>query len=253
MQKAKWLGLLWIIIALMLAIGFTFQFGILVKKIPWSWERRLASFTNGSFSNACSNNPASQAALVKMLKRIYPLREDDQEFTVQVQVVRNGSINAFATLGGNIIIYEGLLKEASSAEELAGVLAHEIEHVRLRHILQGVLVRLATTEGIEFIFSGGFSIPNVDAVPFFLNMNFTKMEEAEADDEAIIRLEKSKVSLRGLYQFFKRMERQSTVNHLLSDHPSDSSRLKKLESRLDLPSTAILNDKEWAELKKICL
>lgn len=253
MKKAKWKGLLWIITALMLAIGFTFQFDKFVKKIPWSWEKKLSALTTGSFSNACSGNPSSLKVLDKVIKRIYPLREDDHEFSLQIQVVRNGSINAFATLGGNIVIYEGLIKEATSAEELAGVLAHEIEHVRLRHILQGVLVRIATKEGIEFIFSGGFSIPNVDAVPFFLNMNFTKIEEAEADDEAIIRLEKSKVSLRGLYQFFKRMERQSNVNHLLSDHPSDSSRLKKLEARLGLPSTAILNDKEWLELKKICL
>lgn len=240
MKREKKIGLAWLFLALLLALGFSMGLGPLVQTIPWSWEKKLAAIYGGSFNKICVGSKSSEAALTKLVQRIYPLSADDQNFSINVHVLRDESINAFATLGGNLFINEGLLSAAGSAEEIAGVLAHEIEHVRQRHILQAVIVRFATA-GLTS-----------DTAHFFLHMNFTKTEEAEADSEGLARLQKSKVSPKGIYDFFKRNEKKSEYQALLSDHPSDQRRLKKLEGHLNDSAIAVLSENEWSELQKIC-
>jgi predicted Zn-dependent protease len=54
--------------------------------------------------------------------------------SVQVHLVNNDEINAFAMPGGHILIHSGLVQTLESPEELAGVLGHEVAHVQLNHI-----------------------------------------------------------------------------------------------------------------------
>ena len=60
-------------------------------------------------------------------------------YAFRVSVVDSPVVNAFAAPGGYIVIYKGLLKYTKSPEELAGVLAHEIEHVIHRHVTRMLL------------------------------------------------------------------------------------------------------------------
>ncbi|MBC7537572.1 MAG: M48 family metallopeptidase [Bacteriovorax sp.] len=252
-MKAKLKGVFWLLSAMLMAVGFSLGFSFFVQQIPWSVERKLALVYDGSYGKNCvGNNLNSQIALDKLVKRIYPLKSDDHKFSLRVQVLRKKSINAFATLGGNIFINEALLLAATTPEELAGILAHEIEHVRLRHILQGVLVRLATAQGLKFVLSGDPGSLSADTASTFFNMSFTKSEEAQADSEGLKRLQMANVSVKGIYTFFKRMKSSSDLAALLSDHPSDSSRLSKLKPFLDKPSKEVLTEVEWISLKEIC-
>jgi predicted Zn-dependent protease len=253
MNKSKMIGFVWLTCALLFAVGFAMGVGYFVQQIPWSVERKLALVYGGAYGAKCEGrNPDSQKALEKLVKRIYPLKSDDDKFSLQIQVLREKSINAFATLGGTIYINEALLAAATTPEELAGILAHEIEHVRLRHILQGVLVRLATVSGMKLILSGDPGSLSADTATMFLHMNFTKSEEAQADSEGLKRLQMAEVSAKGIYNFFKRMEDSSELTALLSDHPSNSSRLLNLKSFLEKPSREVLSLKEWKSLKDIC-
>jgi predicted Zn-dependent protease len=252
-KKGKLKGVFWLLSALLMAVGFSLGFSFFVQQIPWSVERKLVLVYDGSYGKKCeANNLSSQVALDKLVKRIYPLKSDDHKFSLQVYVLREKSVNAFATLGGNVFINEALLLAASTPEELAGILAHEIEHVRLRHILQGVLVRLATAQGLKFVLFGDPASLSADTTATFLNMSFTKNEEAQADSEGLKRLQMADVSVKGIYNFFKRMESSSDLTALLSDHPSDSSRLLKLKPYLDKPSKEVLSEVEWISLKEIC-
>lgn len=253
LNPGKIKGLLWLTCTLFLAVSFSMGFSWLVQQIPWSIENKLSLLYKDSFEKKCLDGPqASHAALAKLVKRIYPLKNDDDLFSLKVQVLRDESINAFATLGGNIYVHEALIDAASTPDELAGILAHEIEHVRLRHILQGVIVRFATFEGLKFLLSGDPVGVSAETASTFLHMSFTKSEEAQADSEGLKRLLLSEISVNGIYHFFKRMESQSDLTALLSDHPSDHSRLSKLKPYLDKASKEILSTKEWESLKQIC-
>ena len=253
MNKRKTIGLVWLVSALFFAVGVAMGLGYFIQQIPWSVERKLALVYGGTYTAKCEGkNTDSQKALEKLVKRIYPLKSDDYKFSLQVQVLREKSINAFATLGGNIYINEALLNAATTPEELTGILAHEIEHVRLRHILQGVLVRMATVHGMKLILSGDPGSLSADTATMFLHMNFTKSEEAQADSEGAKRLQMADVGVKGIYNFFKRMEDSTELTALLSDHPSSSSRLLNLKPYLEKSSREVLNQKEWESLKEIC-
>jgi len=58
---------------------------------------------------------------------------DQHRFARTFRVLRDPAINAFALPGGFIYVNSGLLATASSAQEVAGVLAHEMGHVLARH------------------------------------------------------------------------------------------------------------------------
>jgi predicted Zn-dependent protease len=60
-------------------------------------------------------------------------------------VVDNSTVNAFAAPGGQVVILRGLLEQTTSAEQLAGVVAHELQHVYLRHSTRAILEQTAGT------------------------------------------------------------------------------------------------------------
>jgi predicted Zn-dependent protease len=232
-------------LAIILALGFS----PFVKIIPWSAEKKLGEVYGVPASwRVCDENATGRNALNKLLKRIYPIKKDDQEFSVSLSVIQSKEVNAFATLGGRIFIYEELIKRATTPEELAGILAHEIEHVRNRHVLEGILMRLVTFEGLRLFFSG--SLPDVAGT--FLHMRFTRFEEEMADKEGLERLGLAKVSPKGMYDFFERMREDSALRDLLSDHPSDQKRLDAIRPYLKIESSPVLEIREWEELRNIC-
>ena len=97
-------------------------------------ERRLGqSMVNGI---------RRQGKLVDQAKSLEVIRELGSRLTKDSTrkyewfLVDDPSVNAFAIPGGFIVVNAGLVHEAGSADELAGVLAHEVQHVEQRHSLQ---------------------------------------------------------------------------------------------------------------------
>ena len=68
-------------------------------------------------------------------------------------VCRRGGLAALP--GGKIIVFSGLLADAGSPDELAGVLAHEIQHVLHRDALRGLVGRLGGSAVIAVLLGGG--------------------------------------------------------------------------------------------------
>lgn len=148
------------------------------------------------------------------------------------------------------MILSGLLHQAESPEELAGVLAHEIEHVRHRHIMERTLVHLFTAEGFGLIFGQHSSA--ADGAQYFLNMDFTRAQESQADVDGLARLHHAHIDNRGFRQFFMRMEKTESSIAFLSDHPSNRERFELARRYSNQDSRPIMTDNEWRVLKQYC-
>jgi predicted Zn-dependent protease len=159
-------------------------------------------------------------------------------------------VNAYATLGGKININSGLIKSAETPEELAGVLAHEIEHVRHRHILERVLVNLFTAEGMNLILGGGSS--PAKWAKYFLNMDFTRAQETQADEGGLRRLQMAHVDNHGFKEFFARMGKEESTSVFLSDHPSNRDRMEMVDQFKNEDIRPILTQQEWDVIKNHC-
>lgn len=239
-----------------LAAGFAFAASgglpVLARHVPWGVERWLAGFAPGPSSSAlcgAGDRPAGRDALARLVARIYPLDAVDRDVPIEVNIVRGDTVNAFATLGGRIYVYDGLVQQAQSPEELAGVLAHEIEHVRHRHIIQGAVVSMATWGGLKAVFGGAV---DTGAAHSLLSLTFSREQEAEADEEGLRRLKAAGVDSAGVVRFFERAARAPSAPALLSSHPADTDRAARAARFAGYPVRPVLEPVAWVALRGLC-
>lgn len=247
-RASKTKGLLWVGAACALGIFLAVGVSPLAHLIPWSWEKKLANSMDMGFGTPKRPSHAqAEALLQRLVARLYPIEPGDKGFPIEVRVVKDSVVNAYAGLGGRITLNDGLLKQAESPEELAGVLAHEIEHVRHRHIMEGALVRLFTSEGIHLIFGGGSGAGRL--TQFFVHADYTKRQESQADEDGLKRLQKAHVDNRGFKRFFERMESSEHGSVFLSDHPSNRERIERADGFKNEDTRPIMTAEEWSVLK----
>jgi predicted Zn-dependent protease len=248
---SKTKGFLWVGLAILIALIFIFGLAPLAHAVPWSWETKLGHVLNSSSDQELIHDPETNAILQKIVRRIYPLDSTDKAFNIDVRVIRKKELNAHTELGGNISINSELLCKAESPEEIAGILAHEIEHVHHRHLMEGMISYIFTAEGLSMIFSSGHS--NLSSLThYFINMRFNRSQESVADKSALIRLQKAHVTNLGFKEFFTRMEKMNSNSDFLSDHPSNQSRLSMAEKFENRGATPVLTSQEWKVIKNSC-
>lgn len=250
-RRAKLIGLAWVLLAGVLAAGFASSFSVLAHMVPFKTEQKIAQTVKfGPAENTCKN-PAGERALNKLVTRIFPLPGDDPDIRIRVRVVHNPVVNAYAALGGNIYVNQGLLKQAGSPDELAGVLAHEISHVIHRDVLQGVMMQVGTWGALELIV--GDPSAGADLATMMMNLQYTRSQERAADRSGLKRLVKAQVNVKGFEDFFARMlKKGGSGPALFSDHPSDTSRETMAKRYEGQKSRPVLSATEWHELQGIC-
>ncbi len=250
-SNSKLKGLFWLSLGILVAGLIAVGLPALVAKIPWSIEKKWATRLGETSAIESCSSPAGDAALKKLLASVYPSLPNDQQIDIDLHIAKGDVINAFAHLGGQIFIYQGLLSEADSADEIAGILAHEISHVVHRHILQGLATRLLTFGALHVIFSGQLGTGG-EILNLLLNLRFTREQEAEADHEGLLRLQKASISTLGYAHFFKKLEKLSNIPDFISDHPPSELRAEEAKRiNIEKPIEVLTQD-EWQSLKHIC-
>lgn len=254
MSAGKRKGLLWALAAVGIGACFAALLPSIAKHVPWRIERWMDHAVGASaLLRPCRGKaqPGSLAAFNKLVARLYPLDAEDRELPITVDVIAGDTINAFAALDGHIHVFEGLIRHVQSPEELAGVIAHEIEHVRGRHIMQGLAVNLFTLTALSSALPSD-SPTNSRIAYTLLGMKFSRQQEAEADEHGLNRLRAAQVDAAGFGHFFARAERSSAAPAWLSSHPSSEARAELARRAANFPTTAILTNAEWRALGAIC-
>ena len=153
-------------------------------------------------------------------------------------VTTSKEINAFALPGGTIVFHRGLLERARTAEEIQGVLAHEMAHVRKRH---GVL-QLAQSAGLSLALQqlqgGGRGMLDtlIRDSGQLLSLKFSRDHERAADDLGWELLEQARINPQGMVNFFAGLKAAAEtgpapVIPLLSTHPAPQERIDRLNQK----------------------
>lgn len=153
--------------------------------------------------------------------------------TYEWYLIDDPSVNAFAIPGGFIVVNAGLVHEADSADELAGVLAHEIQHVEQRHSLQILLYQL----GWATLLAAVLGDPSTITALLLLevgNLSFNRELEAEADAGGLETLRKAGIAPEGMAAFFRKLaaDGDEGAPDWLSTHPSTQDRIAAIEAAL---------------------
>lgn len=133
-REAIWLifGAIGCVILLVVLADFGARW--LAPRLPFSLEQALAERMEGKPADLPPEERSANAALQGLADRLRgPLGMPD-DITVQVRVEDSDVLNAYATVGGRIVIYRGLLQRLKGEHELVALLAHEMAHVQHRHV-----------------------------------------------------------------------------------------------------------------------
>jgi predicted Zn-dependent protease len=174
-----------------------------------------------------------------------------QPVDVFVQVVDNPMVNAFAAPGGYIVIFSGLLKKVESADEVAGVLAHEIGHVAHRHGMQALVRHFALSTVITVFTGNDWGVGS--AAQLLAQFAYSREAESEADATGVEMLERAGLRADGLATFFARLEKEggsSSFLRYVSSHPPSAER--SAATARGAAGRPALTDAEWEALKEIC-
>jgi beta-barrel assembly-enhancing protease len=189
--------------------------------------------------------------LTDTLRLLKQSKVEETPYNLKVFIVPTEQINALALLGGNIIIFEGLLKVADSPEEIAGLLAHEVQHIFLKHSTRGILRNLASGMLLALVRRDANTVmEGVVGIAGQLNtLGFSRKMETEADIKGIELMLEAKINPKGMLSIFKKLlkeelkleenKKNSSISKnakevfsYLSTHPSAKIRIKELENKI---------------------
>ena len=192
--------------------------GLVARHMPMAWEQKIGEiYALPADAVACAD-PAGKAALEKLVDRIDPTARRDG---LTIQLLDVGEANAAALPGRKMIVFNGLFEKVGNPDALAGIIAHEIAHVRRRHVATAMVRELGlgtvvTLFGGGALASGGRSL---------LSLNFTRGAEAEADRDAIAMLRRANIDPRETRRAFDRFRTaEMDLPAWASSHPPSAER-----------------------------
>jgi beta-barrel assembly-enhancing protease len=161
----------------------------------------------------------------------------DSGFTFTFALVSDKSVNAFALPGGPAFVHTGLILAADNEAQVAGVLAHEISHVILRHgtnqaskanlvqipaILAGVLTGSNLLSQVTSLVGTGFML------------QFSRGDESEADAMGTRLMNDAGYNPIEMARFFEKLQADGggRIPQLLSDHPNPGNRVAAVEAEI---------------------
>src|SRR5262252_1371919 len=178
------------------------------------------------------------------------------EFQYSFKVVNAKEINAFALPGGPMYVNTGMITAARSEDEMAGVMAHEISHVALRHGTAQIThaQKYQTLAGVMNMGGQIFGGPigaiaqmGSQGMGVYL-LKFSREYETEADLLGARIMSQAGYDPRALANMFKTIESQGGGGgpSFLSDHPSPKDRYEKInqEAQALQINTAATPDKQ---------
>lgn len=156
------------------------------------------------------------------------------KYSYKWYVAEDPAINAFAVPGGYVVVNTGLIQAADSAEEVAGVLAHEVQHVELRHTLKNIIHSLGLRAALSLAMGniGGSALG--DFAANLGELKFSRDLESEADSQGLAALKRAGIAPQGMVTFFDKLRKQEGASPpaLLSTHPASEERMQTLEAML---------------------
>jgi len=170
------------------------------------------------------------------------VRNSDAKVPFTIKVIDAEEINAFALPGGFFFVNTGVVLNADSEAELAGVMAHEIAHVAARHgTRQATRGQLINYASIPLIFMGGWTGYAIRqgaglAIPIGF-LTFSRGFETEADFLGLQYLYKTGYDPTAFVDFFEKIQskekkKPGTMAKVFSSHPMTDDRIKNAQKNI---------------------
>ena len=236
------------------------------RLVPPAWETRLGDgarlqiegmLSNGLGFHSCQDQfAAGNIAIERFAADV--MAETGSPFAPRVMVVRSPLTNAFALPGGQVYYFSGLLERTETADEFAGVLAHELGHVVHRHGMEMLIESSATGLLVGFVLGDMTNLSVAAAAgATLIDSRFSRDAEREADEFAAAAGNRLGFSPLALADLLERVAADDTMTRtlaLLNTHPLTDERRAALEAVEVAPATMrpAFSAAEWQAIKSMC-
>ncbi len=210
------------------------------------------------------NAAAARQALAPLVERLAAAA--DPAFPVSVDFVRTSAPNAFALPGGQVMITRGLLEALESPDALAGVLAHEIGHVKARDGMVALYRNAGLGILLELVTGGSGVAQQMVAVGGQLaELRYTRRQEDRADVMAIAMLRQAGHDPAGLAMAFESLKAAGDEDEALESrgkrlrlpewllsHPDLDRRIAQARAAATPARDITLSPAAWAVVRVAC-
>ena len=225
----------------------TFIAGTLARYLPFAFEQSMVS----ALEISQVESSQEQQYLQSLADRLVLEMELPEGMTITVHYSDSDMVNAFATLGGNLFFFKGLLDTIESEDELAAVMGHEIAHVKYRHPIvalgKGVTLAAfaASISGFSGSGAGEWLIGNTANLSL---LKFSRDQELDADAaaaEGLQRLFGHIGGARQLFVHFAELEQEVSINEMPGAESNNSSNESTI---VEMFRSHPYSDNRWLQL-----
>lgn len=231
--------------------------GLIARQIPVEWEDKLGKSVYAQYQSEHEilDSAAGKAALAQLTAPL--IAAADGRYRYHIVVSDDPELNAFALPGGYVVINSGLILKADNANEVLGVLAHELSHVSEQHGVRNIIGGAGlyvVLQGLIGDVSGVLAVV-ANAAPLLLHQSYSRGFERAADQKGFELLQRAQLDPRGMISFFTKViaEEKQQLEKIkdeqarelmqdsmgfLSSHPATADRITALEKRLPVPAPA---------------
>lgn len=233
-DHGKWLLLGGLVASLaVLVISVVLGYGLIVdwalRRVPTEVEEKLGQATMAELRQ--SGKLLDSGPAVDAVSSIGNKLTAGSRYHYHWAVLDDPSINAFAAPGGYVVVHRGLILAAKTPEELAGVLAHEVQHVEHRHTLK------AMVNGLGWATMATALLGDVSAMAGMLayqvgTTHYSRELETEADTQGLAALVRADIAPAGMATLFRTLALVAPQMPiaLLSSHPATEERIAAIET-----------------------
>ena len=260
-----WPAILFCCIAIVLIAGILYVWGVrfvadqAARFTPPIAEDRLGravSLVLAPEQSRCTD-PTARRKLQPIVDRLAAAAGTKYQF--HVIYVNQGIVNAFAAPGGYIVVFRGLLDETETAEEFAGVLAHEMQHVIKKHSTRAIAREFSGRALLSLMAVDSSGTPAaLQAGARLATLSYQRADEEEADLAGVALLTRAHISPGGLVTFLQRLlggVGGAESFKYLSTHPAMSERIGKLHEEIGKVSGSaapLMTSAEWKDARAVC-
>lgn len=227
------------------------------RSVPLEWEEQFGDAVVGSL--APESKRLTDSTVTRPIEQLVARLAASQEspYRFRVVVSSDSAVNAFAAPGGRIVVNAGLISLAASADELAGVLAHEIEHVRKRHVTVSLFQKLSLQMLMAVVLgeSGGVLGGGAEVAKRLADLSYGRSAELEADRGGAGLMHAAGLDPQAMIDVLERMRSKSSAAppELLSTHPATASRVAALREVIQglgaVAETPALEARIWEQVR----
>lgn len=239
--------------ALIFALGFLAEHA--AQRIPFNLEIKIAEKFKQESDNIKADktkqkikpvnaDQQTESYLQQLANRLTESQTLPEGMIITVHYINDDTVNAFATLGGNIMLHRGLIEKLPNENALAMVLAHEIAHIKYRHPITALSRGLVIAIGLSSLTGtsdSGLLDGFIQTTGNISVLNFSREQEREADEVALNMLQIYYGHTQGtstLFQVLQQEHDDTDMPAFLSTHPLTENRLSHIKNFQDNQATS---------------